>query len=124
MMQAHPMSDMDVACNSLQWWEGESSISQGFLRLTGGPHGAFHCALEANSEMCPPALTLALVVPPVIPSQAVLRALWKVLSLQAGRSKGEMMPRGDGAHFHCSKTPYPTSVTMTKESPHSTPLPK
>lgn len=64
-MQARPMSDMDVACNSLQWWEGKSSISLGFLRLTPHcrPHGAFHCALEANSEMCPDTLTLALVLP-------------------------------------------------------------
>lgn len=77
MKQAHPMSDMDVACNSLQWWEGESSISQGFLRLTPHcrSHGAFHCLLEANSEMCPHTQTLVQVLPPAIPCQAVLTAL-------------------------------------------------
>lgn len=72
----------------------------------------FHCALEGNLEISPYALTLALLCP-----SYSITALWNGLSPQAGRCRGEMMPRRDGAHCHHSKTPYPTSVTVTKESP-------
>lgn len=96
----------------------------GSLKGSWGSHlaaeadGVFHCALEVNSEICPHPLTLALVLPPaVLPGSAHS-------TLESALAAGREVQRRDGAHSHHSKTPYLISVTMTKESPHSTPWPK
>lgn len=86
-----------IPCLTRLWLVNRCSSGKGKAGLNEGfrgspccrPDGIFPCTLKAKSELCPCLLTLALFLPPAIPSQATHTAPSKVLSLQAERCKGD-----------------------------------